>query len=125
MGPARPGGDLPPQHLGRHPLRAGQGRLAAAGGARRSRTWWRDRGWLGWQETFGQYVEPTQQDLARIPFLRASLLVEAPVPLDDLPPEPEGPHEEVERRAHRAVTVLARELNALVSPVLDQLGPMY
>ncbi|MEU8354912.1 hypothetical protein AB0C27_02765 [Nonomuraea sp. NPDC048882] len=92
---------------------------------RRSRTWWRDRGWLGWQETFGQYVEPTQQDLARIPFLRASLLVEAPVPLDDLPPEPEGPHEEVEQSAHRAVTVLARELNALVSPVLDQLGPMY
>ncbi|MFF4617083.1 MULTISPECIES: hypothetical protein [Nonomuraea] len=88
----------------------------------RSRAWWRDRGWLGWQETFGQYVEPTQQDLARHPFLRASLLLEVPVPLDDLPPEPEGPHDEVEQRAHRAVVVLTRELNALVSPVLDQLG---
>ncbi|GAA3140893.1 MULTISPECIES: hypothetical protein [Nonomuraea] len=89
---------------------------------RRSRAWWRDRGWTDWQETFGQYVEPSQQDLARVPFLRASLLVEAPLPLDDLPPEPEGPHDDVERRAHRAVTVLARELNALVAPVLDQLS---
>lgn len=89
----------------------------------RSRAWWRDRGWLGWQETFGQYVEPSQSDLARHPFLRASLLVEAPVPLDDLPPEPEGPHDEVEQSARRAVTVLARELNALVAPILEQLGP--
>ncbi|MEU4509446.1 hypothetical protein AB0G05_08130 [Nonomuraea wenchangensis] len=88
----------------------------------RSRAWWRDRGWLGWQETFGQYVEPSQQDLARVPFLRASLLVEAPLPLGDLPPEPEGPHDQVEEHARRAVTVLARELDALVSPVLDQLG---
>lgn len=67
-------------------------------------------------------MEPTQQDLARLPFLRASLLVEAPLPLDDLPPEPEGPHMEVEQSAHRAVAVLTRELNALVAPVLDQLG---
>ncbi|MGI5270145.1 hypothetical protein ACQEUU_13415 [Nonomuraea sp. CA-218870] len=88
-----------------------------------SRAWWRDRGWLDWQETFGQYVEPSQQDLARHPFLRACLLVEAPVPLDDLPPEPEGPHDEVEQSAVRAVTVLTRELNALLAPVLEQLGP--
>ncbi|MDA0637632.1 hypothetical protein OUY22_29850 [Nonomuraea sp. MCN248] len=88
-----------------------------------SRAWWRDRGWLGWQEMFGQYVEPSQQDLARHPFLRAGLLVEAPVPLDDLPPEPEGPHDEVEQSAVRAVTVLTRELNALLAPVLEQLGP--
>ncbi|MFI6294511.1 hypothetical protein ACIBEJ_23170 [Nonomuraea sp. NPDC050790] len=88
----------------------------------RSRAWWRDRGWQGWQELFGQYVEPTQQDLARSPFLRATLLVEAPVPLAGLPPEPEGPHERVEESAQRAVAVLVRELNELVSPILDQLG---
>jgi hypothetical protein len=87
-----------------------------------SRTWWRDRGWLDWQEVFGQYVEPTQQDLARHPFVRASLLIDVPVPLGDLPPEPEGPHDQVEQSAARAVTVLVRELNELITPVLDQLG---
>ncbi|WP_049572945.1 hypothetical protein [Nonomuraea sp. SBT364] len=88
----------------------------------RTRAWWRDRGWLGWQETFGQYVEPTQRDLARHPFLRASLLIEVPVPLDELPPEPEGPHDRVEESAARAVSVLTRTLNDMVGPVLDQLG---
>lgn len=87
----------------------------------RSRAWWRDRGWQGWQETFGQYVEPTQQDLARSPFARATLLVQVPVPLDDLPPEPEGPHDRVEDSAHRAMVVLVRELNAVVTPILDHL----
>ncbi|GAA0929785.1 hypothetical protein [Nonomuraea longicatena] len=87
----------------------------------RSRTWWRDRGWQGWQELFGQYVEPSQQDLARNPFLRATLLVEVPVPLAELPPEPEGPHDRVEESAQRAVTVLARELSAALDPILDQL----
>ncbi|WP_214321928.1 hypothetical protein [Nonomuraea sediminis] len=87
----------------------------------RSRTWWRDRGWQGWPETFGQYVEPTQQDLARSPFLRATLLVEVPVPLADLPPEPEGPHDAVEQSAERALVVLVRELNDLINPILAQL----
>ncbi|WP_181958629.1 hypothetical protein [Nonomuraea diastatica] len=72
----------------------------------------------GWQETFGQYVEPTQRDLARHPLLRASLLIE--VPLDGLPPEPEGPHDRVEESAARAVSVLTRTLNDVAGPVLDQ-----
>ncbi|MFI6791483.1 hypothetical protein ACIBG4_29550 [Nonomuraea sp. NPDC050383] len=87
----------------------------------RSRTWWRDRGWAGWQETFGQYLDPTEKDLAHHPFLRTTLLVETPVPLGDLPPEPEGPHDQVERAAERALVVLVRELNALITPILDQL----
>lgn len=87
----------------------------------RSRAWWRDRGWQGWQASFGQYVEPTQQDLARGPFARATLLIQTPVPLDDLPPEPDGPHDGVEDAAHRVLVVLVRELNAVVNPVLDQL----
>ncbi|WP_084962469.1 hypothetical protein [Thermoactinospora rubra] len=87
----------------------------------RSRAWWRDRGWRGWLKTFGQYVEPAQQDLARGPFLRATLLVQAPLPLEELPPAPEGPHDRVEDSAQRALVVLVRELNALLSPILDQL----
>jgi hypothetical protein len=71
---------------------------------------------------FGQYVAPSEQDLTRSPHLRASLLVQAPVRLDDLPPAPEGPESSgVEQMARRAVTVLVRELNELLNPIVDQL----
>jgi hypothetical protein len=70
---------------------------------------------------FGQYVAPSEQDLTRSPHLRASLLVQAPVRLDDLPPAPEGPDGDVEQRARRAVTVLVRELNELLNPIVAQL----
>lgn len=86
-----------------------------------SRQWDRDRGWRDWPQLFGQYVGPSEQDLTRSPHLRASLLVQAPVRLDDLPPAPEGPDAEVEQSAHRAVAVLVRELNELLNPIVDQL----
>jgi hypothetical protein len=87
-----------------------------------SRQWGRDRGWRDWPQLFGQYVAPSEQDLTRSPHLRASLLVQAPVRLDDLPPAPEGPDSnDVEQLAHRAVTVLVRELNELLNPIVDQL----
>jgi hypothetical protein len=87
-----------------------------------SRQWGRDRGWRDWPQLFGQYVAPSEQDLTRSPHLRASLLVQAPVQLDDLPPAPEGPDgDDVEEMAHRAVTVLVRELNELLNPIVDQL----
>jgi len=41
--------------------------------------------------------------------------------LDDLPPPPDGPGDDAERAAGRAVAVLVRELNDLLNPVLDQL----
>jgi hypothetical protein len=85
-----------------------------------SRTWWHDRGWRGWPEVLGQYVEPTAQDVTRNPHLRATLRLDAPVPLAGLPMPPDDP-DEVETAAHRAVTVLVRELNDLVGPVIDQL----
>jgi hypothetical protein len=86
-----------------------------------SRQWGRDRGWRDWPQLFGQYVAPSDQDLTRSPHLRASLLVQAPVRLDDLPPAPEGPGGDVEGAARRAVTVLVRELNELLDPIVDQL----
>jgi hypothetical protein len=86
-----------------------------------SRQWDRDRGWRDWPQLFGQYVGPSEQDLTRSPHLRASLLVQAPVRLDDLPPAPDGPGAEVEQSARRAVTVLVRELNELLNPIVDQL----
>jgi hypothetical protein len=86
-----------------------------------SRQWWRDRGWRDWPQLFGQYAPPSEQDLTRSPHLRASLLVQAPVRLDDLPPAPAGPADEVSRRAQRAVAVVVRELNDLISPVIQQL----
>ena len=49
------------------------------------------------------------------------LLVEAPVPLDHLPPAPDGPGDDVEQSARRAVAVITRELNELLTPMLDQL----
>ena len=51
-----------------------------------SREWWRDRGWQGRPEIFGQFVEPAEQDLAKAPHLRATVQVDAPVPLDPCPP---------------------------------------
>lgn len=47
--------------------------------------------------------------------------VEAPVPLDDLPPAPDGPGDSVTATAHRAVAVLTRELDALLAPMIGQL----
>lgn len=86
-----------------------------------SRDWWRDRGWLDWPEVFGQFVEPAEQDLAKIPYVRATLRIDAPVPLEDLPAAPDGPGEDVEGTARRAVIVLVRELNELISPIVRQL----
>lgn len=90
-------------------------------GLRYNRSWWQDRGWQDWPEIFGQYVEPAQQDLAKHPFLRASLNMQAPLPLDGLPPAPAGPGEECLVSARRAVVVIAQHLNDLLAPILLQL----
>ncbi|GAA3987295.1 hypothetical protein GCM10023085_81710 [Actinomadura viridis] len=94
-----------------------------------SREWWRDRGWQGWPEVFGQFVEPAEQDLAKAPHLRATLRVDAPVPLDRLPAAPEGPGDldgparpgEFAETAHRALVVMVAELNELLMPIIAQL----
>lgn len=86
-----------------------------------TKEWWRDRGWRDWPQLFGQYVPPSEQDLTRSPHLRALLVVEAPVRLDDLPAAPDGPDGELEQTARRAVTVLVRELNELLTPMIGQL----
>jgi hypothetical protein len=89
-----------------------------------TKQWCRDRGWRDWPQLFGQYVPPSEQDLTRSPHLRASLLVQAPVRLDDLPAAPDGPDRpdgELEQTARRAVTVLVRELNELLTPMVGQL----
>jgi hypothetical protein len=86
-----------------------------------TRQWWRDRGWRDWPQLFGQFVPPAEQDLTRSPHLRASLLAQAPVRLDDLPPAPAGPGGDPPQRAQLAVAVIVRELNELLAPVVDQL----
>lgn len=86
-----------------------------------TREWCRDRGWRGWPELFGQYVPPSEQDLTRSPHLRATLLVQAPIPLDDLPAAPSGPNDELAQTARRALKALIRELNALLTPMIGQL----
>jgi hypothetical protein len=47
--------------------------------------------------------------------------VEAPIRLDDLPPAPDGHDDALEQAARRALTVLVRELNELLDPMIDQL----
>jgi len=49
------------------------------------------------------------------------LLVQAPVRLDDLPPAPAGPEDEISQRAQLAVAIVVRELSELISPMVDQL----
>lgn len=88
-----------------------------------SRAWWRDRGWRGWPELFGQFVQPSDRDVSRHPHLRATLLVEAPLPLDGLPEAPDVTTgvEDLAASAERAVTVLVRHLTDLVGPLLQHL----
>jgi hypothetical protein len=89
-----------------------------------TRQWGRDRGWRDWPQVFGQYVHPSPQDHTRGPYLRSMLLAEAPVPIDGLPAAPEGPDDpnrELVSSARRAVTVLVRELNEILTPMIQQL----
>ncbi|RZS43661.1 hypothetical protein EV193_102642 [Herbihabitans rhizosphaerae] len=83
-----------------------------------SKTWWRDRGWRGWPELFGQFVEPTDRDLAASPHIRTSVLIEAPLPLDGLA-VPENPYDSVADKAELSVAALVRSLNDLLVPVVD------
>jgi hypothetical protein len=91
-----------------------------------SRDWWQDRGWQGWPKVLGQVVDPTDQDLAKAPYLRTTVQVDAPVPLERLPAAPETPAgprrpDEVAETAHRALVVLVAELNALLTPIIARL----
>jgi hypothetical protein len=89
-----------------------------------SRQWWRDRGWRDWPQTFGQFVNPTEQDVARNPHLRTILMAEAPLPLTNLPAAPESqaaPLPQVQGAARDAVSAVVRELNAVLGPVVKQL----
>jgi hypothetical protein len=86
-----------------------------------SRDWRGDWVWRDWPELFGQFLDPTDEDLAKDPYLRASVLVQAPVPLEGLPAAPEGPDDDVEATAHRAVAVLVRKLDGLIAPIVRQL----
>lgn|GEM_PF-1156337 len=87
-----------------------------------SRTWWHDRGWRDWPETFGQFLAPADQELAKHAHLRASLLAEAPIPFEQLPAAPNGPDDgDVVELARRAVTILTRELDDLIAPIIQRL----
>ncbi|MBU2668312.1 hypothetical protein KOI35_32850 [Actinoplanes bogorensis] len=86
-----------------------------------NKAWTQDRGWRGWPETFGQFLAASPEELSRTPHARSSLLVEAPLPLADLPPIPDSAGPELPDLAERTVTVLVRELNALLAPMLTQL----
>jgi len=86
-----------------------------------ARAWCRDRGWRDWPQLFGQYAVPSERDLARAPHLRGSLLIQAPVPLDRLPPAPASPASDAPAAARRAVAAVVRELNDLIAPMISQL----
>jgi hypothetical protein len=86
-----------------------------------TRLWCQDRGWRDWPQLFGQYVPPSEQDLTRAPHLRAALLIQAPLPLDRLPPAPAGPVLDAPETARRAVAAVVRELNELLAPMIGQL----
>jgi hypothetical protein len=86
-----------------------------------SNQWWRDRGWRDWPQTFGQFLQPTLEDLARHPHIRTSILVEAPIPVGGLPAAPDGPDEYLPATARLAVATLVRELNDILTPIVRQL----
>ncbi len=86
-----------------------------------TQVWGQDRGWRDWPQTFGQFLAPSQQELARLPHVRSTLLVDAPVSFADLPKLPDGPGPELPELAEHAVTVLVRELNDLLTPMVTRL----
>jgi hypothetical protein len=87
----------------------------------RSRTWWRDRGWRNWPQTFGQFLVPSDRELSKTPHARGLLVLDTPIPLDQFPPVPDEPSADLQELAQRTVAVLARELNDLLVPMLRQL----
>jgi hypothetical protein len=69
-------------------------------------------------------VAPAEQDVARSPHLRGTLIVDAPLPLANLPTAPETPDAPlplIQDAARHAVSTVVRELNALLAPVVKQL----
>ncbi|GAA5187398.1 hypothetical protein GCM10023322_35680 [Rugosimonospora acidiphila] len=85
----------------------------------RSRVWTQDRGWRGWPTTFGQFLAPSQRELSRFPHVRPVLLVDAPLPLEQLPPVPDAPPPDLPELAERTVGVLVRELDGLLAPMVS------
>ena len=85
------------------------------------RVWRQDRGWRGWPETFGQFLAPSQEELSRVPHARPVLLVDAPLPLAGLPPVPDEAGPDLPDLAERTVTVLVREIDALLGPTVARL----
>jgi hypothetical protein len=83
--------------------------------------WQGDREWRDWPQTFGQFLEPSHQDLVKTSYLRAMLLVQTPIPLEGLPGPPAGPHDDLEGTARRTVVLLTRRLNEAVGPIIRQL----
>jgi hypothetical protein len=87
----------------------------------KTHVWGQDRGWQGWPAVLGQFLAPSPEEVSRFPYVRPLLLIDAPLPLADLPPAPEEPGPELAELAIRAVSVLVRELNELLGPMLAQL----
>jgi hypothetical protein len=87
----------------------------------KTQVWGQDRGWRGWPAVLGQYLTPSDEEVSRFPHVRPVLLIDAPLPLTDLPPTPEGPGPDFPELAVRAVTVLVRELNDLLGPMVGEL----
>ncbi|MBL7489352.1 hypothetical protein I6A60_12610 [Frankia sp. AgB1.9] len=85
-----------------------------------SRAWEHDRGWRDWPQVFGQFVEPSSEKTAAHPYLRAVLLAQTPLPVAELPPLP-AHDKDIPQHAERAVSVIVRELNDQLNPILRSL----
>ncbi|MCG5214763.1 hypothetical protein [Streptosporangium sp. KLBMP 9127] len=83
--------------------------------------WQGDREWRDWPQTFGQFLEPSEQDLVKTSYLRAMLLIQTPIPLDGLPEAPQEPLDDLEETARRTVALLVRKLNEAITPIVRQL----
>lgn len=83
--------------------------------------WQGDREWRDWPQTFGQFLEPSEQDLVKTSYLRATLLAQTPIPLDGLPPAPATPDDNLEETARTTVVLLAKKLNDALGPIVRQL----
>ncbi|MFI0420823.1 hypothetical protein [Spongiactinospora sp. 9N601] len=83
--------------------------------------WQGDRQWRDWPQTFGQFLEPSEQDLVKTSYLRGTLLAQTPIPLDGLPEAPQEPQDDLPETARRTIVLLVRRLNEAITPIVRQL----
>jgi hypothetical protein len=85
----------------------------------------RETRWLDWPTTSTArgniYREPSGQELVENSYLMTSVTFAFPLSVDTLPGAPDGPHDDLDGKAHEATHEIVQALNRVVAPIIDAL----